>query len=514
MLADKVRETTFNDAKGTSKDSALLGPPSVEFAPYSRVPNGRPRKDARQSTIDQDQEFIDFLQSLTNPISKPAPVDQENDAAGKGKDKVAVTPLVQFLKDRKANKGKESTAPSRSTKHTRQDPKDGKIIAAADSKSTSGSATILSPKKRSAQALKVEQAARDAVKVLNKRAANPPKGKALPSQPAAAPASTAPVVTPNSTVNAALGEKKRERGNASAAAKMLQRDLGLAGNTGGRGGRRGAPGSAARSAANSVAATAKPAPPLSQPVAGTNDTNTSAPTGAPTAPAGTNTNAVKPPTVPPAGPAATRARPKAPASANANATPSNTTATPSKPTPPPSSATQAFLKHANPSQGITEPLLEEAFAGFGTVNKVEIDKKKGFAYVDFAETESLQEAIKASPIKVAQGQVVVLERKTGPTLQARNARGPGPGMGTRGGAMPVGGRGGTMRGRGGFGRGGAHMHPSNNARVTPAAANAASNTGPTTSATPATPPSSVESSTPQAAESFTSSLVVDADQNT
>ena len=155
MLAGKVRETTFNDAKGTSKDSALLGPPSVEFAPYGRVPSSRPRKDARQSTIDQDQEFIDFLHSLTNPISKPALADQENDAAGKGKDKVTVTPLVTFLKDKKANKGKEITPPSRSTKHTRQDSKDDKIIAAADSKSTNSSATILSPKTRSAQALKL-----------------------------------------------------------------------------------------------------------------------------------------------------------------------------------------------------------------------------------------------------------------------------------------------------------------------------------------------------------------------
>ena len=72
--------------------------------------------------------------------------------------------------------------------------------------------------------------------------------------------------------------------------------------------------------------------------------------------------------------------------------------------------------------------------------------------MDFAEPDGLQKAITASPIKVAQGQVVVLERKTGPTLQARNARG-GPAIaGPRGGMVPSGPRGGrggpTRRGGG------------------------------------------------------------------
>lgn len=140
-----------------------------------------------------------------------------------------------------------------------------------------------------------------------------------------------------------------------------------------------------------------------------------------------------------------------------------------------STATQAFLKHANPSQGITEPLLEEAFAGFGAVKKVEIDKKKGFAYVDFAAPQALQDAIKASPIKVAQGQVVVLERKAGPTLQARNARGGSPMMGNRGGGPPVGrgGRGGTTR-RGGLGRGGSNAPNPNISKPSHMAATSAS----------------------------------------
>lgn len=460
-LSEKVHNTTFNDAKGTSKDASLLGPPSVEFAPYGRVPNSRPRKDARHGTIDQDPEFIDFLESLTNPIAKSAPVDQENDNTGKSKEKVTTTPLIQYLREKKANKGKENTTPAKAAKHGRQESKDTKPANAADSKAANSALIASSPKKRSAQAVKVEQAARDAVKVLNKQAAS--KGSIPAAQPTA-PVVKPPTVVPNSTANAALADKKRERGNASTAAKILQRDLGLDRHAGGRGGRRATPGNATRSVAANVT-------PATVQEAGT--TQNSAQAGATSTTSTTNPPiaalATKPPVVQaPAGPAASRTPAKAPTSAT------NPVAASQKPTLPPPTSTQAFLKHANPSQGITEPLLEEAFAVFGTISKVEIDKKKGFAYVDFADPESLQKAIKASPIKVAQGQVVVLERKTGPNLQARNIRSGGPMMGNRGGGMPVGGRGGPMRGRGGYGRGGANMPNVNHARSVPAAANAGS----------------------------------------
>lgn len=459
IFSEKVRNTAFEDAKASSKDSALLGPPSVEFSPYGRVPNSRPRKDARQGTIDQDPEFIDFLESLTNPVLKQPAADQENDSTGRSKEKVTVTPLVQFLKDKKANKGKENAAASKGAKNPRQDSKDSKVTNATDSKSTAGSSTLLSPKKRSAQAVKVEQAARDAVKVLNKQAAVTSKGAAAVGPSPTEPLTKSPTVTPNTPSNAALAEKKRERGNASAAAKILQRDLGLGGNVAGRGGRRGPVGNVSRPNATNPAPVAKQDGAAQASSSSTtnptpeNKTTTSsaaAPSSSATSGTAKATNSQ-----PPTGPAASR-----PA-----------TNISQKPIPPPSTATQAFLKHANPSQGITEPLLEEAFVGFGSINKVEIDKKKGFAYVEFAEPESLQKAIKASPIKVAQGQVVVLERKTGPNLQARNLRG-GPMMGNRGGGMPMGGRGGSMRGRGGFSRGGANMPITSNARHPSTAATA------------------------------------------
>ncbi|CAD6569707.1 MAG: hypothetical protein ASARMPRED_003113 [Alectoria sarmentosa] len=492
LLSEHVRNTIFNDAKASSKDSALLGPPSVEFSPYGRVPSSRPRKDARQGTIDQDPEFMDFLQSLTSPPAKAVHMDQENGGIGKAKDKVTSTPLIQFLKDKKANKGKENATAPKGAKHSRQDSKDSKSAAVADSKIATGSVTTSSPKKRSAQAVKVEQAARDAVKVLNKQAANAKQANTSSSPSKPVPAPTNPAVTPNSTANAALADKKRERGNVSAAAKILQRDLGLGGHVGGRGGRRGllgnvvnrpTPGNA------SPAGKAPAAPQAPQPAGSTTETSTTPVAGATDASTAPTSDAAQPVArnVPPSGPAASRAPSKA--STSTRPTTSGNGPPLSKPAAPPSTATQAFLKHANPSQGITEPLLDEAFAIFGTINKVEIDKKKGFAYVDFAEPKSLQEAIKASPIKVAQGQVVVLERKTGPTLQARNVRGGGGMMGNRGGTpvgnrsggMPVGNRGGSVRGRGGFGRGVSNFPNSNNAKAVNA-------TTTTTASTPASEP--------------------------
>ena len=305
--------------------------------------------------------------------------------------------------------------------------------------------------KRSPQAIKVEKAAREVVRVLNKQAANNNKGTAAPASPAT-PAATTP---PNSGTPSPLADKKRERGSASAAARILQRDLGLGVNPGGRGRRSGpiVPGRVPASIAASTvrqdtgSKTSNSKEPGVEAAAASNIKAINAPTSSTT----TNNNRAQSAVQTPTGPSAVRAPLKPSLSPLIKNVASNSGVSPAKATPSPPIATQAFLKHANPSQGITEPLLEEAFAGFGIVKKVEIDKKKGFAYVDFAEPQGLQNAIKASPVKVAQGQVVVLERKTGPTLQARNMRGGSPMM--RGGSIPLlgrGGRGDSVRRGGGL----------------------------------------------------------------
>ena len=448
-LTELVHDTQFTDAKGSGSDPVLLGPPTVEFAPYGRIPNGRMRKDARQGTIDQDPEFIDFLESLTNPTTKPTATESGSDSEVK-KIEVTITPLIQYLRDKKANKSKETTPPVKGGKHSRHDSKDSKTSQGSDKKvSQKESRDSTSPvEKRSASAIKVEKAARDAVKLLNKQAVS--SNKTSGTLPVVAP-SSAPASSQTQPVPTATADRKRERGPVSAAAR-IQRDLGIGGSPAGRR-RRDAPTVAGTPATTVTTAKQVPIPP--SPVA-SNSTPSPQTVIAPilaTRPSQSNTPITTPnPTVfhAPTGPAASRT-PTKPQNNNLPKAPQAPTPPTTRPPQAPSTATQAFLKHANPSQGITEPLLEQAFAHFGPIAKVEIDKKKGFAYIDFAEPEGLQKAIAASPVKVAQGQVVVLERKTGQTLQARNMRG-GPAMSPgRGGGVPRGGRGGA-RGRGGMPR--------------------------------------------------------------
>lgn len=400
------------------------------------MPTFKPRKDARQGTIDQDLEFIDFLQELTNPVSKPAPLDANADKENGPDGDKKVTPLVQFLRDKKANKGKDTT-PAKGGKQARQDVKDAKGKVAEKGSKAKDTKEAPPVEKKSAAAVKVEKAARDAVKILNKQPATAQKTTQQPAAQAAKANSASAASNPPPTAPA-----ERKRGKVGAEAKnLLQRDLGL-GAAGGR--RRRGEGAAAPAAAQATGATgaanqakAAASGPASQPSASpvtvikppSNTTNKPAPpvTKTPTGPSQTQ---------PPTGPAVARPQPK---NSPAQNTVKNTQARPASPAVSQTPSTQAFLKHANPSQGITEPLLQEAFAPFGTIKKVEIDKKKGFAYIDFEEASGLHKAIAASPVKVAQGQVVVLERKENKSTPARQPRG------NRG----------SARGRGGQGRGAA-----------------------------------------------------------
>ena len=498
QLAVKISSTSFDDAAGTARDVSLSGPPFTEMAPYGRVPNNKIRKDQRQGTIDQDPEFISFLEDLTNPSTKSGEPDQENETTVKGKDKVISTPLIDYLREKKANKIKDVTS-AKSGKHGRQESKDSKSASVADKK-LNGKAVVSSVTEiRTAQAIKVENAAREAARIVNKPANTPKLGEQSARPPAA---TTTP--SKSGTINP-LAEKKRERGVASAAARILQRDLGIGGARGTRGGRRSGASQTTKDltqiaqAPTSGAIELTPASSKESNAGPKLKTSTSSPT--PLAPGGPAASQDPPAAahtgtkVPPTGPAKNRVQ-------NPTALSKAPVVSPTAPKPAhktqvslsDSTSKQAFLKHANPSQGVTEPLLEEAFAVYGKVQKVEIDKKKGFAYIDFEDPQGLLKALQASPVKIGQGQVVVLERKIGPNLQMRNARGGGPPP--RGGGPPQ-----TMRG----GRGGAISRcgrpraplPTANTNIAPAHQNsepvknsvdshaAAASSAPSSTATPA-----------------------------
>ncbi|KAI9744862.1 MAG: regulator of nonsense transcription [Claussenomyces sp. TS43310] len=443
-LSDAVRQRSFEDNLNTWTSTALIGPPTVEFAPYGRIPSGRRRTDARQGTIDQDAEFMDFLESLINPITGKEGVEDPSGEAGPDKgQKVTTTPLVQFLKDKKANKGKESAA-IKAAKQARQEAQVAKAIAKS-AKETPGSTE---DGKKSAKELKkerlVEKAAREAVKVLNKDST----AKTSSGQNGA----TVPAPSDSPKTPRALA---RERGSIAAAARILQRDLGLS------------PGNAHRKAKENAGNVAR---------ASTEAQGTSPSQGA--------DNAPSPKVAPPqssargrgakhasdkstnvskdssstgtSGPILLLKKPAEPATGGASLpaaekVASKTSGPPARKAPPaaiPSAgATKAFVKHANPSQGVTELLLKEAMEAFGAVSHVEIDKRKGFAYVDFVDAEGLAKAMAANPTKIAQGTVQVLERK-----DARPSREAPSGPSNRGGVFPE--RGGRAGGGGGSGGGG------------------------------------------------------------
>ena len=358
-----IKQTTFQDAKNSSKDPCLVGPPTLEFAPYSKMQSGRVRHDGRQGTIDQDQEFIDFLQSLTEPITKAAANGVDADATS---EKITTTPLVQYLKERKANKAKEAAEKKSKAKQETKEAKPSK----GESK-----ATVVVKGSSAAEKARVAKATQDAVKAINKSVAS------MQTKPAAKSDSKSP--TKETATLASPPKRERERPNVSAAAR-IQRDLGLAPKS---------PRAARTTAASPATAKAEPANP--------EKSSTSTPE--------TKTTSTPTPIAPPTGPRATRSTPIPQPS---TPKPPTTQQRPPKPPPTPSpNAKSAFLKHANPSQGVTEELLRTAFAAFGVVTRCEIDKKKGLGYVDFEETESLRKAMQGSPVKVGNGQVVVMENR-------------------------------------------------------------------------------------------------------
>lgn len=488
-LGDHVREATFHDAAKSFQDGALVGPPVLEFAPYPKMPSNRRKNDARQGTIDQDPEFKEFLESLTAPIVKPAAPEGEPQK----EEKVKTTPLIEALREKKANKEKPQGKKGRG--EPKEDGAEKKILAKPGK-----DALASGDKNRRISKAEREKAQKEAAKALNKEASALKDATGGPSTDKAA--------------SGATPAPDRKRGNVNLAKSMLQRDLGIGPAPNRRRGTKrevtaatqDAPAQAddnatgkqkakeAVSPAAAVAASEKTvaaSPKKERPSraerrafkASLADKTNNKPAGedskAQTKPAATPAPTIlkKPhqpaqtPT-PPKGPAATRVPPTEPAAARNAPAPSQampakqeaTSATrpanpttpqgaPASPAPAPTSK-QAFLKHANASQGITEPLIEDALKVYGAIERVEIDKRKGFAYVDFVEPEGLQKAIAASPVKVAQGAVQVLERKE-KVARARPFAGPptGPARG-RGGFGP--------RGRGGRGgaRGGAHAVPS------------------------------------------------------
>lgn len=410
-----------------------------------------------------------FLEALANPVSTKD-VNSEGsakDSSALKPEKVTTTPLVQYLKDKKASK-KEAVVKASKKQESATKSKSGKESSSSPEESRKKGKDVKGDRD-------VERAAKEAVKILNREASN--KVAAAAANTAKSGIATTTQQTPPKLDLAKVSG--RQRGPAIAAhIKMLQRDLGLTPAQAHRQVRRDTADAqkAEKEAAAEKTETPKPvaSPAPAQAAVPTAPKSTLLPQNAARGPRnrGQPTRTETPKQTTPSFPMVLLKKNEASSS-------STTTTTASvKPSPVPAprrgpaaavpsdGATQAFVKHANPSQGVTEILLKEALENFGAVSFVEIDKRKGFAYVDFADTEGLKKAMAANPIPVAQGTVHVAQRKGAapvpqqqtPVQPVVQEKKPAPqqiptapaNRGGRGGH----GRGGTVGRRGGRGGGG------------------------------------------------------------
>ncbi|KAK7981158.1 GNAT family acetyltransferase [Apiospora arundinis] len=458
----------WRDAKETFNDPCLRAPPELVVTEFPKVAMGKTRVDPRQGTIDTDPTYMAFLQQLTEPITsiRDAELGAEDDAS-KDKPKVTSTPLVTFIKEKKEAKAKEAAAAKSAKQHARQESSGvGKNKDNDDTKKKGKGKESKSSEKTEKASEKGKEKDKQPVKIMTKKAAQ--------QEAVEAANAVADQIATSKTADDG-GVPKSRRAGIAAAAKLLQRDLGLS------------PGSAHRRARQDAAkadTTTKPEPvkapekeeekpkekekgkererekkgknaepqepavptgPKAQNTEGSRRSRGKGKAAAATEP--NKGKAAPEPSKPTTGPIillkkeSNKKEEAAPTSSASPATPAQSStasnATPAPPTGPkaasggkgaasskatqsqkkggvaqPSAgATRAFVKHANPSQGVTEPLLKQAMEVFGSVTFVEIDKRKGFAYVDFGDHAALTKAIAASPVSIAQGTVQVLERK-------------------------------------------------------------------------------------------------------
>ncbi|TDL28001.1 hypothetical protein BD410DRAFT_781944 [Rickenella mellea] len=83
----------------------------VEFAPCQKIPSEKKKVDPRNATIEQDEDYISFIQSLNAPPTKPAEADtlEALIAASRPPPQPESTPLLDALKaERSAAKDKEA----------------------------------------------------------------------------------------------------------------------------------------------------------------------------------------------------------------------------------------------------------------------------------------------------------------------------------------------------------------------------------------------------------------------
>ena len=390
-------EVVFLDKAGTYKNPDLKHlQPTLDYAPNQRTPlqHSKKRPDNRQGTIDQDPEFIAFLEAETQPVTKQPALDSTNFEGQTERTDIKTTPLIEDLREKKANKAKAAQA--KAEKAAEKDKK----AQPPKTPSTDANAVIEKSAVKPAQTAKVEPPSKDASKSQSKQAGVKPKplqqDKAISPnkarKPPPSPKLQVAIVSPGATTPGPASPApnrtlplQRQRGNADGIKKMLQKDLGI-------------------KPKQAVASDGVASPSTSQA---------------------------------PASPLPSQAQ-RTPAASLPKSPPTKPATAPSLQVETKPLTFKAYLKHANPSQGMTEMLIQQALSQYGDMTNVTIDPRKGTAIAVFKQNEGLKKALEAKRVPVANGAVEVLE------FRDRSGSGPPHRGGFRGG----------RRGRGGV-RGGA-----------------------------------------------------------
>ncbi|GMY05025.1 regulator of nonsense transcripts UPF3-like isoform X2 [Fagus crenata] len=82
----------------------------VEYAPSQRVPKQWAKKDGREGSILKDPEYLEFLEFLAKPVENLPSAEiqlerREAERAGSAKDGPIVTPLMDFVRQKRSTKG-------------------------------------------------------------------------------------------------------------------------------------------------------------------------------------------------------------------------------------------------------------------------------------------------------------------------------------------------------------------------------------------------------------------------
>ncbi|OCH88706.1 hypothetical protein OBBRIDRAFT_757664, partial [Obba rivulosa] len=163
----------------------------VEFAPFQKIPSEKKKVDSRMGTIEKDEDYISFLDSLNNASSKPPDADTLETliAATAPPPPPTTTPLLEALKaEKSAQKDKEAIL--RNHAHY----KDHQILAAA-----TGAAKKDDSKKKGAAPPSAPAAHKSAEQPLSKKAAKKAAAAAKATQQQASTSGLSTPVKPAAT---------------------------------------------------------------------------------------------------------------------------------------------------------------------------------------------------------------------------------------------------------------------------------------------------------------------------